>query len=74
MPFTSKLGNNHEGFFRVALFIGSLVADLVKESQEAKVEEAHSRADYERVSEGVRPETHGQGEGGRETQNTEAQA
>ena len=47
VPFTSKLGKNHEEFFGVALFIGSLVADRVKESQEAKVEEAHSRADYE---------------------------
>ena len=26
--FTSKLGNNHEGLISVALFIGSLVADL----------------------------------------------
>jgi len=46
-PFTSKLDKNHEGFNGVASLIGSLVADLTKESQESKVEEDHSQAEYE---------------------------
>ena len=46
-PFTSKLEKNEQGFKGVASLIGSLVADLTKESQEAKVEEDHSQGDYE---------------------------
>merc|ERR1711916_164025 len=46
-PFTSKLEKNHEGFNGVVSLIGSLVADLAKESQEAKVEEANQQGDYE---------------------------
>merc|ERR1712136_291094 len=46
-PFTSKLEKNHEGFNGVSSLIGSLIADLAKESQEAKVEEDHSQSEYE---------------------------
>ena len=37
----------NEGFSGVVSLIGSLVADLAKESQEAKVEEDHSQQEYE---------------------------
>merc|ERR1712136_271492 len=46
-PFTSKLEKNEQGFNGVASLIGSLVADLAKESQEAKVEEDRSQGEYE---------------------------
>jgi len=46
-PFSSKLEKNHEGYSGVVSLIGSLVADLAKESQEAKVEEDHSQQEYE---------------------------
>ena len=46
-PFSSKLQKNHEGHSGVLSLIGSLVADLTKESQEAKVEEDHSQEEYE---------------------------
>ena len=46
-PFSSKLEKNHEGYSGVLAVIGSLVADLAKESQEAKVEENHSQQEYE---------------------------
>merc|ERR1712136_673443 len=46
-PFSSKLEKNHEGYSGVVSLIGSLVADLAKESQEAKVDEDHSQGDYE---------------------------
>jgi len=46
-PFSSKYQKNHEGFSGVVSLIGSLVADLAKESQEAKVEEDHSQQEYE---------------------------
>ena len=45
--FSSKYQKNHEGFSGVVSLIGSLVADLAKESQEAKVEEDHSQQEYE---------------------------
>ena len=47
MPFSSKLEKNHEGYSGVLSLIGSLVADLAKESQEATVEEDHSQQEYE---------------------------
>ena len=46
-PFSSKLQKNHEGYSGVLSLIGSLVADLAKESHEAKVEEDHSQQEYE---------------------------
>ena len=46
-PFSSKYQKNHEGFSGVVSLIGSLVADLAKESQEAKVDEDHSQQVYE---------------------------
>merc|ERR1712136_436780 len=46
-PFSSKYQKNHEGFSGVVSLIGSLVADLAKESQAAKVEEDHSQQEYE---------------------------
>ena len=45
-PHTSKLEKNEQGFNDVASLIGSLIADLAKESQEPKVEEDHSQGDY----------------------------
>ena len=45
-PYTSKPEKNEQGFNDVASLIGSLIADLAKESQEAKVEEDHSKGDY----------------------------
>ena len=45
VPFTSKLGKNEQGFNDLASLIESLIADLGKESQEAKVEEDHSQKD-----------------------------
>ena len=45
-PFTSKLEKKQQGFNGVASLIGSLIADLAKESQEAKAEEDHSQGDY----------------------------
>ena len=41
VPFRSKLEEKHEGFSCVVSLIASLVADLTKESQVAKVEEDH---------------------------------
>ena len=38
--------------------LGSLVADLAKKSQEAKVEEAHSQGDYEEFLEESAQRTH----------------
>ena len=46
-PFSSKLGKDHEGYSGVVSLIGSLVADLAKESQESKVDEEHSQQEYE---------------------------
>ena len=46
-PFSSKLQKNHEVYSGVLSLIGSLVADLAKESQEANVEEDHSQQEYE---------------------------
>ena len=46
-PFSSKLQKNHEGHSGVLSLIGSLVADLAKESQKANVEEDHSQHEYE---------------------------
>merc|ERR1711916_205586 len=46
-PFSSRLEKNREGYSGVVSLIGSLVADLAKESQEAKVEEEHSQQEYE---------------------------
>ena len=46
-PSSSKLEKNHEGYSGVLSLIGSLVADLAKESQEANVEEDHSQQEYE---------------------------
>merc|ERR1719259_1128225 len=37
-PFTSKLEKNHEGFNGVASLIGSLIADLAKESAQSRAE------------------------------------
>ena len=46
-PFSCKLEKNHEGYSGVLSLIGSLVADLVNQSQEAEVEEDHSQQEYE---------------------------
>ena len=40
-PFLSKLKKKHEGY------IGSLIADLTKESKDAKVDEDHSQQEHE---------------------------
>ena len=45
-PYTSKLEKNEQGFNDLASLIGTLIADLAKESQEAKVEDDHSQKDY----------------------------
>ena len=46
-PFTLKLEENHEGYNGVVSLTGSLIADLAKDTQEAKVEEGHSQAEFE---------------------------
>ena len=46
-PFASELEKNHEGYGGVTSLAGSLIADLAKESQEAKVEQDHSLEKYE---------------------------
>jgi len=46
-PFSFKLEKDYDGHSGVVLLIGSLVANLAKESQEAKVEEDHSQQEYE---------------------------
>ena len=46
-PLTSKLEKDHEGFNGVSSLIGSLFADLAKETQEAKVDEEHPQLEYE---------------------------
>ena len=46
LPYTSKLEKIEQGFNDLASLIGTFIADLAKESQEAKVEEDHSQKDY----------------------------
>ena len=46
-PFTSKQEKNHEGYVCVTSLIGSLIADLAKESKDAKVDEDHSQQEHE---------------------------
>ena len=46
-PLTSKLEKNHAGYSGVISLSGSLIADLAKESQKAKLEEDRSQQEYE---------------------------
>ena len=46
-PFTSELEEDHEGFNGVLSLNGSLIADLAKETQEAKVDEEDAPTKYE---------------------------
>ena len=54
--FTSKLEKNHEGYSGVTSLIGFLIADLAKESQEAKVDEEISQQECEAESAASRAE------------------